>query len=148
MAEGAVAVPALLVLGWAIVSGALARHDVTGPFVFAAAGYVLANPDSGGVEPGASGLDGPSVVFIGWFGPRGLVSVVFALLAIEELGEALPEVNRAVATVVLTVALSVLFHGITARPSGRKYVQLEHHQPAGPGPRTRRCTLAAGTDHR
>ena len=34
-----------------------------------------------------SGLDRPSVVFIGWFGPRGLASVVFALLAIEELGD-------------------------------------------------------------
>ena len=40
-----------------------------------------------------SGLDRPSVVFIGWFGPRGLASVVFALLAIEELGETSPEVR-------------------------------------------------------
>ena len=47
MTEAAVAVLALLVLGWSIVSGALARHDVTGPFVFAAAGYLLANPDWG-----------------------------------------------------------------------------------------------------
>jgi hypothetical protein len=30
--EATVAVLALLVLGWSIVSGALARHDVTGPF--------------------------------------------------------------------------------------------------------------------
>ena len=34
-------------LGWAVVSGALARHDITGPFVFAVAGYLLANPDWG-----------------------------------------------------------------------------------------------------
>jgi sodium/hydrogen antiporter len=38
---------ALLVLGWAIVSGALARHNVTGPLVFLVAGYLLANPDWG-----------------------------------------------------------------------------------------------------
>ena len=88
-----------------------------------------------------SGLDGPSVVFIGWFGPRGLASVVFALLAIEELGETLPEVNRAVATVVLTVTLSVVLHGITARPGGRKYVQLEDDHAAGPEPRSRRRAL-------
>ena len=87
-----------------------------------------------------SGLDRPSVVFIGWFGPRGLASVVFALLAIEELGDTAPEVERAVATVALTVLLSVLLHGITARPGGRRYVQREQHTPqnplpgAGPGP--------------
>ena len=40
-----------------------------------------------------SGLDRPSVVFIGWFGPWGLVLVVFALLAFEELGETTPEVD-------------------------------------------------------
>ena len=47
MTESTVAVIALLVLGWAVVSGALARHDVTGPFVFAVAGYLLGNPDFG-----------------------------------------------------------------------------------------------------
>jgi NhaP-type Na+/H+ or K+/H+ antiporter len=95
-----------------------------------------------------SGLDGPSVVFIGWFGPRGLASVVFALLAIEELGETLPEVNRAVATVVLTVTLSVVLHGITARPGGRKYVQLEDDHAAGPEPRSRGRAFAVRGDRR
>ena len=47
MTESTIAVLALLVLGWAAVSGVLARHDITGPFVFAVAGYVLANPDWG-----------------------------------------------------------------------------------------------------
>ncbi len=47
MTEATVAVIALLVLGWALVSGVWARHDVTGPFVFAVAGYILGNPDWG-----------------------------------------------------------------------------------------------------
>src|SRR5262249_48590585 len=47
MSEAIVSVIAVLVLGWAVVSGALARHDVTGPLVFAVAGYLLANPDWG-----------------------------------------------------------------------------------------------------
>ena len=47
MTEATVAVVALLILGWALVSGLWARHDVTGPFVFALAGYVLGNPDWG-----------------------------------------------------------------------------------------------------
>jgi NhaP-type Na+/H+ or K+/H+ antiporter len=73
-----------------------------------------------------SGLDRPSVAFIAWFGPRGLASVVFALLAIEELGEASPAVDQAIAAVALTVMSSVVLHGITAGPGGRRYVQLEH----------------------
>jgi NhaP-type Na+/H+ or K+/H+ antiporter len=89
-----------------------------------------------------SGLDWPSVIFIGWFGPRGLASVVFALLAIEQLGETSLEVRRAVATVGLTVLLSVVLHGITARPGGRRYVQSEQHRPGlEPAPRGRPSTF-------
>ena len=90
-----------------------------------------------------SGLDRPSVLFIGWFGPRGLASVVFALLAIEELGGTSPEVQRAVASVALTVLLSVVLHGITARPGGRRYVQIEQNRPGlEPAPRSRPSTLS------
>jgi sodium/hydrogen antiporter len=92
-----------------------------------------------------SGLDRPSVVFIGWFGPRGLASVVFALLAIEELGETSPDVRRAIATVGLTVLLSVVLHGITARPGGRRYVQSELHRPGSePALRSRPSTFHGG----
>jgi NhaP-type Na+/H+ or K+/H+ antiporter len=72
-----------------------------------------------------SGLDRPSVVFIGWFGPRGLASVVFALLAVEELGKTGSHLATAIATVTLTVLLSVVLHGVTAGPGGRRYVQYE-----------------------
>ena len=90
-----------------------------------------------------SGLDRPSVVFIAWFGPRGLASVVFALLAMEELGETTPAVRRAVATVALTVLLSVVLHGLSARPGGRRYVQSEQHRPGTEAaPRSRPSTLS------
>ena len=70
-----------------------------------------------------TGLNSRTVVFMGWFGPRGLASIVFALLAIEELGEG-ALVERAVAAVALTVLLSVVLHGVTAGPLGRRYVRL------------------------
>jgi NhaP-type Na+/H+ or K+/H+ antiporter len=76
-----------------------------------------------------SGLDGPSVLFIGWFGPRGLASVVFALLAIERLGDTSAEVGDAVAAVALTVLLSVVLHGISAGPGGRRYLRAERRVP-------------------
>lgn len=81
-----------------------------------------------------SGLDWPSVVFVAWFGPRGLASVVFALLAIEELG---PAADRAVGAVVLTVMASVVLHGVSAGPGGRRYVQREESGQEGAGPRPR-----------
>jgi NhaP-type Na+/H+ or K+/H+ antiporter len=89
-----------------------------------------------------SGLDRPSVLFIGWFGPRGLASVVFALLAIEELGETLPEVHRAVAAVVLTVTLSVVLHGISARSGGLRYIRSEQRLADGQVPNSRHRFLA------
>jgi NhaP-type Na+/H+ or K+/H+ antiporter len=67
-----------------------------------------------------TGLDRSTVLFVGWFGPRGLASVVFALLAVEELGET-PLVGETVAVVALTVTLSVALHGITANPLGARY---------------------------
>ena len=70
-----------------------------------------------------SGLDRPSVAFIAWFGPRGLASVVFGLLAIEDLGDDSLPVQQAVSAVTLTILLSILLHGITAGPGGRRYVQ-------------------------
>jgi sodium/hydrogen antiporter len=65
-----------------------------------------------------SGLDRETVLFIGWFGPRGLASLVFALLALEELGT---EAEGAVAVVGVTVLLSVLAHGVTAGPLAARY---------------------------
>lgn len=65
-----------------------------------------------------SGLDRDTVLFIGWFGPRGLASLVFALLALEELG---PGADEAVAVIAVTVLLSVLAHGLTASPLAARY---------------------------
>lgn len=58
------------------------------------------------------------VAFIGWFGPRGLASVIFALLALEGLGDDGQEV---VAVISLTVLVSVLVHGFSAGPLARRF---------------------------
>jgi NhaP-type Na+/H+ or K+/H+ antiporter len=65
-----------------------------------------------------SGLDRSTVLFVGWFGPRGLASLVFALLALEEIGSVADE---AVAIIAATVFLSVLAHGLTAAPLATRY---------------------------
>ncbi|MGZ5406085.1 MAG: cation:proton antiporter domain-containing protein, partial [Nocardioides sp.] len=84
-----------------------------------------------------TGLDRQTVLFMGWFGPRGLASVVFALLAVEELGET-PFVVPALAAVSLTVLLSAVLHGVSAGPLGSRYARYEHaHEEAGDAPRSR-----------
>jgi NhaP-type Na+/H+ or K+/H+ antiporter len=85
-----------------------------------------------------SGLDRQTLLFVGWFGPRGLASVVFALLAVEELGEGGPAAP-AVAVVAFTVLLSVVLHGLSAGPFAERYARSEHdHGELADGPRSRR----------
>ena len=65
-----------------------------------------------------AGIDRSTILFIGWFGPRGLASLVFALLALEELGTG---VEHAVAAIGVTVLLSVIAHGLSAAPLAARY---------------------------
>lgn len=60
-----------------------------------------------------TGLDLRSKLFIGWFGPRGLASVVFIVIVLE--GK-LPGDELMGRSVVAAVAASVLLHGLSARP--------------------------------
>jgi sodium/hydrogen antiporter len=57
--------------------------------------------------------------FLGWFGPRGLASIVFVLLLVEQTD--LPERPLMLAVVTWTVALSVYAHGLTAWPGANRY---------------------------
>ena len=81
-----------------------------------------------------SGLDRATVAFVGWFGPRGLASVVFGLIAVDSLA---PEESKVVlAAVTLTVALSVLLHGISASPLAARYGAMGRGAPPGSDPST------------
>ena len=66
-----------------------------------------------------TGLRMPSVAFLGWFGPRGLASILFALVVVEEGELAVGPMLKDV--VVLTVLLSAMLHGATAYPFARRY---------------------------
>ena len=52
-------------------------------------------------------------LFMGWFGPRGLASIVFAVIVLKEH---LPGGDTISMTVVCTIILSIVFHGISANP--------------------------------
>ena len=61
-----------------------------------------------------------TVAFMGWFGPRGLASVVFTLLALEEIEHG-GDGAMLLQTVTWTILLSVLLHGISASPLAARY---------------------------
>ena len=58
--------------------------------------------------------------FLGWFGPRGLASIVFAVLIVEANGT-LPHESLLLTTIYATVGFSVLLHGLSAAPLARRY---------------------------
>ncbi|MGI9224831.1 MAG: cation:proton antiporter [Woeseiaceae bacterium] len=66
-----------------------------------------------------TGLRLPSHLFLGWFGPRGLASILFVRLILEE--SEVPHREQILSITVITVALSALLHGLTAAPFARLY---------------------------
>lgn len=61
-------------------------------------------------------LQTESVLFIGWFGPRGLASIVFLLIALNE-APGIPGLKTISVVVSTTVFSSVFAYGITAKPA-------------------------------
>ena len=60
-----------------------------------------------------------TTLFLGWFGPRGLASILFVLLVLEHAQIA--QESLVFNTVIVTVALSVILHGLTALPGVSAY---------------------------
>jgi NhaP-type Na+/H+ or K+/H+ antiporter len=117
LAFGAVAVaPAVEVLNWQIVLYAVLSLTVIRMAPVAAALI-------------GSGLDRATIALVAWFGPRGLASVVFCLLALEELGS--PAADHAAAVITITVVLSIVAHGATAEPLAVRYANRLARPAAG-----------------
>lgn len=68
--------------------------------------------------------------FMGWFGPRGVASVVFGLLAFER---GTPEAATLITTVAVTVGLSVFAHGFSAKPLVAAYHRWSAANSGGQG---------------
>lgn len=87
-----------------------------------------------------SGARRQTVGFLGWFGPRGLASIVFALIVIEE--SQLPQQSLIVVAVYLTVGLSIFVHGLSAAPLARRYASWYEAHPRGREPPMESVTAA------
>ena len=89
------------------------------------------------------GLDAqrPTLGFVGWFGPRGLASIVFAVIVLE--GSPLTHLNVLIVTILVTVGISVYAHGLTALPLTEAYARWYAAHPAPPA-----MESAAAHEHR
>jgi NhaP-type Na+/H+ or K+/H+ antiporter len=80
-----------------------------------------------------TGARRPTYAFVGWFGPRGLASIVFAVIMIEE--SALPHERTLLLATVATIGISVFVHGLSARPLTDRYVGWYRSHPRDRQPR-------------
>jgi len=79
-----------------------------------------------------TGLSRPTVLFMGWFGPRGLASIVLGLVYLE-LEVALPGEPTIRLAITATVLLSILAHGLSALPGIEAYARtIESLGPGAP----------------
>ncbi len=104
--------------GLAILPGALAGLSVD-VAVYAIASLTVVRMLPVALSMIGTGLRLPTVTFLGWFGPRGLASLLFALLVIEDLD--LVFSGRLEDVVSVTVLFSILLHGLTAAPLSARY---------------------------
>ncbi|WES64205.1 cation:proton antiporter [Microbacter sp. GSS18] len=100
-----------LLFGAVMVGPALAGLDVR-VVVYAVLSLTVVRMLPVAVSLLGSGASMPTVLFAGWFGPRGLATIVFALIIIDESD--LSEAPVIMQTAVVVVLFSVIAHGLTA----------------------------------
>jgi NhaP-type Na+/H+ or K+/H+ antiporter len=121
LAEGSGQLLACVV--WFAFGAAMLRPSLSSPDLLRCLGYAVASLSLVRMIPVCvalyrTHLGAATVAFIGWFGPRGIASVIFALLAFDQLGQ---RADLVLTVVSITVALSILLHGLSANPLIARY---------------------------
>ena len=121
-----------------IVFGAVILGPALGDVTWAIAAYAvlsltLVRMLPVGIAMLGTGARRQTVGFLGWFGPRGLASIVFAVILVEEGG--LPHDDVIITATVITIGLSVLAHGLTAAPLANRYAAWFESHPRDAQPK-------------
>jgi len=87
--------------------------------IYGLASLALIRPLSVALSMIGSGLRSPTVAYLGWFGPRGIASLILAVLVLKDF--TLENIDVIIDIVSITVGLSVLLHGISAWPGSQAY---------------------------
>jgi len=118
----------LSVLVWGIFGGllvtkALAYTTDWRPIVYAILSLTVVRMVPVALSMIGTRLRPDTIALMGWFGPRGLASVVFTLLAFLRFEEAGHPIDTLVTVSVWTILLSVLAHGVSAKPLAAWYAR-------------------------
>ena len=118
-----------------VVFGAVALGDALGELDWRILLYAVLSLTLVRMVPVALSLLGtgarrPTIGYTGWFGPRGLASIVFAVLILE--GSELESIDMIIVTITITVALSVFAHGVSAVPLTGAYARWYEAHPLPP----------------
>jgi NhaP-type Na+/H+ or K+/H+ antiporter len=108
----------MLMLGLVLVPGAVPYWNAS-TTAYALLSLTVARMLPVALSLVGQGLDWRTSLFIGWFGPRGIASVLYLLMWVRFVGSDGYEVL--LATGVQTIALSVVLHGVTAAPLADRY---------------------------
>ncbi|WP_407342118.1 cation:proton antiporter [Pengzhenrongella phosphoraccumulans] len=113
-------------LVWALFGAVCVGPMLTGPTSWTAIAYAVLSLTVVRMLPvGLSllglGLHRETWLFMGWFGPRGLASVVFTLVVFGELEPGSVQITPLVQVATWTILLSVVAHGLTAGPWAARY---------------------------
>ena len=107
-----------LIFGLAMVPAAVPHWGIR-ELVYALASLTVLRGVPVAISLLGAKLDWATISFIGWFGPRGIASVLYLLMAVAALG--VEGYEQVMSVIVLTIAISVYAHGITATPLSERY---------------------------
>ena len=107
-----------LLLGMIVLVPAIENAD-TSSYIYAGLSLTIVRMIPTALSLIGLKLKPSTVLFLSWFGPRGLASLLFALLVIGEFN--LPHGEQILTISVLTVVFSIIAHGISAVPGARLY---------------------------
>lgn len=107
-----------IVFGAIVVGPALGELDWR-VALYAIGSLVLVRPIAIAISLLGSGLRKETIGFFGWFGPRGLASILFGISAVEHAHDV--DLGPVFTVMSWTVLLSIVAHGLTATPGAAAY---------------------------
>lgn len=107
-----------LVFGAVLLPGVIPQVD-SAMLIYAVLSLTIIRMIPIAISLTASGVRMPTQLFLGWFGPRGLASILFVLLIVDSSN--VPAREEILTITIITVALSAILHGVSAAPFANAY---------------------------
>jgi NhaP-type Na+/H+ or K+/H+ antiporter len=111
------------IFGAVLVTAVLRYNSDWRPILYAILSLTVVRMAPVALALRGTGLRRDTVSLMGWFGPRGLASVVFTLMALKSFQEASRPADTLIAAATWTILLSVVTHGLSATPLSGWYAR-------------------------